>query len=348
MNSSTFNFAYYRLPGHTRYTYVAQNSGTPRAFESVARLNGCRGFVLAPFVCTPDCPVWLVEPDVREEYPVEPDDQAVGPQLQASPFPEQSSTYASDFRRFHERLTDGSFDKLVLSTCAPLPGVTPADALQLFMHACRSYPRLFVALVSTEQAGMWLMATPEVLLEGSGSHWQTMALAGTMQAMGEIDLEQVEWSEKNRAEQQCVGRYIADLLQQHASDVTHRGPYTTRAAHLLHLRTDFQFTLADTMRLGDLLEGLHPTPAVCGMPKKEAREFIVAQESHRRKYYSGFCGPIDPMGDTRLYVSLRCMEIGAKGCTLYAGGGLLKDSVMESEWKEVQSKMQTMRRLLSL
>jgi exoribonuclease R len=82
--------------------------------------------------------------------------------------------------------------------------------------------------------------------------------------------------------------------------------------------------------------------AVCGIPKDEARRFILQHEHQSRKYYSGFVGPISPKGKTHLYVSLRCMNILDDGsCELYAGGGLLKESEMEKEWKETEAKMQT-------
>ncbi|EKC80440.1 protein containing Chorismate binding protein, partial [human gut metagenome] len=98
----------------------------------------------------------------------------------------------------------------------------------------------------------------------------------------------------------------------------------------------------DTGRLGDVLDALYPTPAVCGIPKDEARRFILQYEHQSRKYYSGFVGPISPKGKTHLYVSLRCMNILDDGsCELYAGGGLLKESEMEKEWKETEAKMQT-------
>ena len=78
-----------------------------------------------------------------------------------------------------------------------------------------------------------------------------------------------------------------------------------------------------------------------------ARRFILQHEHHSRKYYSGFVGPISPQGKTHLFVSLRCMNILQDGiCELYAGGGLLKESEMEKEWKETEAKMQTIKRVL--
>jgi len=99
--------------------------------------------------------------------------------------------------------------------------------------------------------------------------------------------------------------------------------------------------------VGDLLQELHPTPAVCGLPKREAFGFIVRHEHTPRQYYSGFMGPLEMNAGTHLYVSLRCMQMTETKYRLYAGGGLLKESRMESEWQETEAKMQPMRQLLN-
>ena len=98
--------------------------------------------------------------------------------------------------------------------------------------------------------------------------------------------------------------------------------------------------------VGRVLSALHPTPAVCGIPKQAALEFILNNESHERKYYSGFCGPLNMDGATHLYVSLRCMEIMDNVCRLYAGGGLLIDSEEKREWEETKIKLNTMLNVL--
>ena len=214
------------------------------------------------------------------------------------------------------------------------------------------YPRLFVALIYTPQSGMWLMATPEILLRGEQGKMQTMSLAGTQKAkpsrtIADYPIEGVEWSQKNRDEQQYVTDYIENCIKAFSDDYQLKGPYTTMAANLYHLRTDICFHLRDEGRLGDVIDALYPTPAVCGIPKDEARRFILQHEHQPRKYYSGFVGPVSPQGKTQLFVSLRCMNILPDGtCELYAGGGLLKESEMEKEWKETEAKMQTIRRVL--
>jgi isochorismate synthase len=169
-----------------------------------------------------------------------------------------------------------------------------------------------------------------------------MALAGTMPFA-----ENIGWSDKNIQEQRYVATYITEKLEHFSSDISEQGPRTVRAGHLAHLRSDFLFTLNDVNRLGSLIEALHPTPAVCGLPKEEAFRFILDNEHNDRRYYSGFMGPLHLMSETRLFVTLRCMQIFRDGYRLYAGGGLLRDSQEEQEWQETEAKLETMRRLLN-
>ena len=131
-------------------------------------------------------------------------------------------------------------------------------------------------------------------------------------------------------------------------DFHEEGPRTVRAANLVHLRSDFTFTLPDDGHIGNLLQVLHPTPAVCGLPKREAFRFIVSNEHSPRRYYSGFMGPLNlPTSGTHLYVSLRCMNIVGNRFYLYAGGGLLTSSTEHQEWQETEAKLQTMQQVLN-
>ena len=348
---------------------MQQTIGRPVQLDSPEQLDGRNGFVLAPFSPSADTPVLLMTPDRVEQHPV-PDfsrhlenHPLVGTSLcdveatkrhdysvptSQSDVPTSGcyfvdERYAHAFNRAHEAILDGRFRKLVLSHRQEIKFDEAPDPHALFLLACQLYPRQFVALVSMESSGTWLMATPEILIEGRETNLHTMSLAGTMPAP-EAGTE-VEWSAKNRAEQAVVTDYIVGRLQTCTRDIACTQPYTARAAHLVHLRTDIGFRVDDCTHFGRLLHTLHPTPAVCGYPTHDAREWILAHEAHERRYYSGFCGVLNPAGHTHLHVSLRCMQLADHTATLYAGGGLMPDSRLESEWNEVQQKLQTMRNL---
>ena len=339
-------FAIYRLPYANHCIRVEQTDGEPAEFLSCTELNGRNGFVVAPFDITPEQPILLIRPDIVENVEFRPE-RIEYKNSQLSTLNSQQDSYAIDFANYHAQLEAGLFRKIVLARCVDEVTSLPVEPMALFQCACERYPRMFISLVYTEKSGWWLTATPEILLEKQDSQWRTIALAGTMKLEGEQlngEGETLSWSTKNIQEQRIVATYITECLEQFTGDFQEEGPRTVRAANLVHLRSDFTFTLPDSDHLGDLLHTLHPTPAVCGLPKRDTFNFIVKNEHSPRRYYSGFMGPLGEQ--THLYVSLRCMNIEGNRYHLYAGGGLLKDSTEEQEWQETEAKLETMRSLL--
>ena len=367
-------YAIYRLPYAGQCCIEMQREGQLETLFSVSELSGRSGFVIAPFKSDLKHPVILLQPDdVMTVTPSrlldETDSEMVllARELEEITYDRPNGEpvrntgkghYNIDFANFHSHILDGEFSKIVLARCAREKSPEGMTPLRLFVRACEMYPRMFVALVSTKTSGTWLMATPEVLLKGDGKKWMTVSLAGTMNLTeglldfdnppspsGHADDSRIGWSVKNIQEQLFVSTYITESLEQYATDIVQQGPYTMRAGNLVHLRSDFEFSLPSVNCIGELLNTLYPTPAVCGLPKQASLDFIMGNEYAPRLYYSGFVGPLRPEGDTHLYVSLRCMRIDSDGCSLYAGGGLLADSMMESEWMETEYKMDTMRAL---
>ena len=338
------SFALFRLPYEKRCTLVVQTNGEPKELMSCNELAGQQGFVMAPFAVSSKHPLLLIRAD---EVTVDLTDldglsDLVDTHGLTALDKGVHTDYHMNFANFHAQLCNHSFQKLVLSRSIELPRTGDETPLQLFQRACACYPRMMICLVYTPQSGLWLASTPEILLAGKDRQWQTIALAGTMKYE-----EELRWSDKNIQEQRYVATYITRQLEQFTHDFTEEGPRTARAGHLAHLRSDFLFSLPDESVVGDLLQALHPTPAVCGLPKQEAFRFIQQNEHHDRSYYSGFMGPLFLNGQTNLFVTLRCMQLFRDGYRLYAGGGLLKDSVEEQEWQETETKLDTIRRLFN-
>ena len=338
-------FAIYRLPHASECTLVGQH-GVPEAFSELKMLDGKRGFVIAPFTPGDASPIILLRPDVVRQYAYDEVEQIhclpyYSEVNEFSSTPASREQYHDIFSRFHRAFSATGIQKLVLARCADISheGIVKGN---LFTMACERYPEAFVALFSAPQCGTWLIATPEVLVDRDGDRWHTMALAGTMPYSDNLP----SWSDKNIQEQAYVARYIKECLDHYSDEVTSSGPYTTRAGKLVHLRTDFSFTLRPDASVGCLLENLHPTPAVCGLPKQEAHRFILENESLDRSYYSGFSGPLNLDGNTAMFVSLRCMRICDDRYRLYAGGGILSQSDEEMEWNETAAKMQAMLSLI--
>lgn len=358
LTQSAFSFALYRLPWTDEPILVLQEEGETEILKNPSDLNGKQGFIFTPFHQTSSHPAVIIHPDkvahewnnisrVLEDFAssrhIQPAETTVAGQELISD-EEAKSSYEQAFGRFIAPLQKKTFRKLVLSRKYTQALKTDFSPLSAFIRACNSYPRMMISLCHTPLTGTWIGSTPEIILSGHETEWHTVALAGTMPMQGET--MPTEWSEKNQEEQAFVSEYIRQTIKRFGSKLKEKGPYTARAGQLVHLKTDFHFQLKDTSHLGNILKELHPTPAVCGLPKEETYTFILGNEGYDRSYYTGIIGWLDPQGDTTLYVNLRCMHIVGQTATLYAGGGILPSSTVETEWEETQQKMNTMRNIL--
>jgi len=216
------------------------------------------------------------------------------------------------------------------------------DISNVFLSLCASYPNAFVNFIHTSGLGTWIGASPEVLIKTEENIFSTMALAGTQKAVGENPLKNAAWTQKEIEEQALVSRYIVNCFKQiRLREYEERGPKTVIAGNLLHLRSDFIVDMEATgfPQLGTvMLDLLHPTSAVCGMPRDKALEFIYNHESFDRSLFSGFIGPVNIDHMTSIYVNLRTARITDKYAVLYAGAGVTEDSDPAKEWEETEMK----------
>ncbi len=246
-----------------------------------------------------------------------------------------------------EAIEKGEFLKVVLSRRKKINLPRNFRLSTVFQALCQTYPNAFVSLISIPNVGIWLGASPETLvsLDKKGI-FRTVALAGTQPKGDLTNLREARWSQKEIEEQALVSRYIINCFKKiRLREFEELGPRTVEAANLLHLRTDFE---VDTQALNFpelasvMLELLHPTSAVCGMPKAPSLEFIQQYEGYDRELYSGFLGQVNIEQETHLFVNLRCMQVFENEAVLYAGAGITQDSLPEKEWTETEQKCQTL------
>lgn len=211
------------------------------------------------------------------------------------------------------------------------------DPDMLFNQLCTAYPDAFVFFLSTPQLGSWIGASPELLLKRDGDKWETMALAGTRPA-GTIG----DWDEKNIQEQKIVTHYIKDIFQRHGLTLLKEESDTKQAGPVEHIHTRIKAISAPKDGLTKLLTDLSPTPALCGMPKRESMEMIHTWEGGSRSLYGGFIGWYENPKNFSLYVNLRSALISPEEVRLYAGGGITWLSDPSKEWEETQRKLSTL------
>jgi isochorismate synthase len=249
-----------------------------------------------------------------------------------------------------EAIQRGKFQKVILSRIKKLNLDEGFSTIRLFEKLSAFYQNAFTSLTFTPDTGTWIGASPEVLISVKDNIFRTCALAGTQQYQENLPLKQVPWTQKEIEEQAFVCRYIISCFKKiRLREYLEEGPKTVRAGNLTHLRSDFSVDLG-TVYLpnlaSEMLDLLHPTSAVCGMPHKPAFDFIVSNEKFKRELYAGYLGPVNSNNSTHLYVNLRCMKVESQSASLFAGVGITEDSLWEKEWQETEIKFRTLLNVL--
>jgi len=238
-----------------------------------------------------------------------------------------------------EAIQKSEFDKVVLSRKIVLK--KQISIVATFQNLIATYPSAFRYLFFHPRIGLWMGATPEQLVKINQNQFETVALAGT-----QLYSENVIWTTKEIEEQQFVTDYITTKVKNKVKQLIVTDVETVNAGNLIHLKSYIRGDLTSDFQANDLIQTLHPTPAVCGLPKERAIDFILKNEGYDRKYYAGFLGEYNKENLTDLFVNLRCLEVENDVVNIYVGCGITKDSIPEKEFIETENKSMTMRNVL--
>lgn len=234
----------------------------------------------------------------------------------------------------------GKFEKVVLSRKIEME--KKVDLFETFLRLANRYPTAFRYLFFHPQIGCWMGATPEQLIKVKNNHFETVSLAGTHQKNSFK-----KWSAKEIYEQQIVTDYILNAIYKETLSTKVSEPFTVEAGSLVHLKTIISGEVYSIENTKNILQKLHPTPAVCGFPKEKAVQFITKNEDYDRKFYSGFLGLWNPHESScNLFVNLRCLEVKENKVLIYVGCGITSESNPEKEFLETEYKSQIMKSIL--
>jgi isochorismate synthase len=349
--NNNLTFAAYRLLGQTEQVLMVQESRVAEDLTDLSEVTSLKGFLVAPFLRSESNKMFIIKPDFyfSGEVPDEQFDKISNlkhPALESKtvprPYQVTKKEYLQQIECIMTAIKTGKIQKAVLSRIKLVSSVNEKFLPGIFLKLCELFPRAFVYVFKTEDH-FWMGATPEPFAFLKNNIFQTSSVAGTKENddkyMG-ID----SWGNKEKQEQHFVSEHIENVLQSnHWENIEQHGPYIQQAGNLLHLRTDFTSNAnASNGNVGNLLNKLHPTPAICGSPTKEALEIINEVEKHDREYYGGFLGPVGMQNPILLFVNLRCMKITGSRLVLYSGGGITIDSNPEDEWHETEIKTGTL------
>lgn len=361
-------FVVYRKPGEQTVKALLQKNAA--AYSSTEMKEN--GFLFSPFdLSKGNLLIPVDNSEVLELKDFEADDKRRGPAMGQGGNSENTNSEGKQrhlqlVEKAIIRIRESDLNKVVLSRRERVD-FQDVNPLEMFKDLLSAYPDAFVYCWNHPESGIWLGASPEVLIKTEGLLFKTMALAGTQNFTGNPD---VKWGEKEKLEQKFVTDAILENLNdlRLTEELNISETYTSRAGGVVHLRTDISGKMGSPENLETLINTLHPTPAVCGFPREKARDFIVKEEGYDREYYTGFLGELNfqeqvlrPGGNRRnienlayktvrkrsaLYVNLRCMKLERNQALIFVGGGITEDSVPENEFLETVNKAQTMRKVL--
>lgn len=245
---------------------------------------------------------------------------------------------------------DPTKEKVVLGmqTHLALDGPLALDAILDDLE--QQQPHSYHMVIKREQE-VFVSATPERIVRMQGAQFETAAVAGSIRR-GVTEAEDAAladdlWRDKkNRHEHDIVVQTIVERLQD-MHDLTYAAvPEILKTPQIQHLYTPITGRLDATMTVLDLVQRLHPTPALGGMPQAWAQAVIAEDEAEPRGLFAAPIGYQYPDGSGEFVVGIRSMYANAKALTLFAGAGILPDSDLAQESAEIQLKMTPMRTLI--
>jgi len=250
--------------------------------------------------------------------------------------------WTAQVERAIERIRDDQLQKVVLATALQVDLDDMIDVPDVLERLRRTYPNCYRFLVQPADDGAFFGPPPERLVKLEGQHVQTEALAGSV-PRGETPEKDAEHAEslvesaKLQHEQRLVVDAIRDQLAGFGT-VEEGNQRVRKLTNIQHLQTPITAEIDGDEHVLDLVEALHPTPAVGGLPPDRALDVIRETETFERGWYAAPVGWFDAAGDGEFAVGIRSGVAGERSATLFAGNGIVADSDPEEEWEEVQPK----------
>ncbi|UKN01386.1 chorismate-binding protein [Paracrocinitomix mangrovi] len=322
----SYTYFAYRLPHESDIHFL---KGTITKRSSIVDVLG-RGIVISDFRSENIYQIENIEPCSEKEFEFyfkDPHDKTL-----------TFENYEIGFNKLLAELKSGRFDKVVYSKTKVVD--TKIDIIETYKSICKAYLNTFNYILSSEETGVWMGASPELLCEIEDNNIKAVSLAGTKKA-------EEKWTNKEIQEQLYVTRYIEDKFREmHCRNINIEGPKNISAGPIEHLKSEISAEMMSRESWRKMIESLHPTPAICGIPTKKSMELIQEVEAYKRFLYTGYIGVFTDEFK-KCFVNLRCMQLHKNQATLYVGGGMTKDSDINREWDETERKASTLERFIS-
>ena len=251
------------------------------------------------------------------------------------------------------RVRSGQVRKVVLARTLDVQGervVDPVDVVDRLWHVG---DESHIFLIEPKAGVALVGAAPETVAAVRRESFHATAVAGSV-GRGRTADEDASLgrtllaSAKDRGEQRMVVRDMVARLRSLCREVDFDPePHVLRLANLQHLETRIRARVPRGTGVLDLLGSLHPTPAVCGVPRQAAEAALEAEEPFYRGWYAGPVGWFDTAGNGSFVPALRTGVTNSGGWRLFAGAGIVAGSDADSEWRETSLKFTPMLRALA-
>jgi menaquinone-specific isochorismate synthase len=269
--------------------------------------------------------------------------------------PVRGSGSATDRARWEEIVEEslgairrGAISKAVLARTLDVELEEPVDPVDVVAHLWRVNRGSYVFLFEPTPGATLVGAAPETVATLRDGVFHATAVAGSIRR-GETAREQAELaarllaSEKDRVEQ----RIALDDMVARLGTVAHQirtdpQPHVLTLDRIQHLETEIRASVPAESGVLDLLRLLHPTPAVCGLPRDSAMAFLAEEEPFERGWYAGPVGLFDAEGNGIFVPALRMGVSTGSGWRLFAGAGIVEGSIPAAEWEETAIKFEPM------
>ncbi len=254
-----------------------------------------------------------------------------------------------------EAIHKGRFDKLVTSRQQWVQLEKPASINQLTQKLISHYPACSILSFFSADKKL-IAASPERLISLQHPIIKSDAIGGTIlrPSADQNGQQQILHTIDDNPEYHKLRKehaFIAQDIYQRLDPLCHSlkmpcSPYLMKLYNMYHLETPVQGILQDQFDLFNVIEALHPTPAIAGFPARQARKWLLSNETRQRGWYTGAFGWLDADMNGELSVMLRCALFNQHQAHLFAGAGLIDESDPEIEWQETELKMQTILEML--
>ena len=245
----------------------------------------------------------------------------------------------------------GQLDKVVLSRVKHIKLAKPISSGQIIKGLDTQEESAYLFAMESPDGAAFVGRSPERLLSWKGKNISVDAIAGTRERSSEATedtklIEELETSSKDTSEHRCVTRFVEKVLSSDCETFKKECDLSPlKLTYVHHMISRYKGKLRKSVHPFKTLQALHPTPAVSGLPQEDSIKFIASKESFDRGLFAGTIGWTDGnSGD--FAISIRSAFLSKDHLRIYAGAGIVKDSIPEREWDEISAKMKPFTQLL--